>query len=283
MAITVNANIASLIAQRNLSKNTNDLTKTFERLSTGFRINRASDDAAGLSISEDLKGQISGYKMATRNGQDGLNAVNIAQDALTSINDHIQRIRELSTQAANGVYASSERQMILTEIFERLKDINMIAGITKFNQTPLLTGQTSHLILQIGANTALSTNTLDLAPALPKITATSLGIYLDPATVSGGNWTPTVVRAYMDTLDEAITDLTTARARLGAMQNRLEVNLDNLQTMTQNVTEANSRIRDTDVAEETAEMTRKQVLQNASAAILKQANSLPAIALTLLQ
>lgn len=283
MPITINSNTASLVSQRHLTNSTNLLTKTYERLSTGLRINRAGDDAAGLSISEALQGQISGYSMAERNCQDGLNAINIAADSLGGISDHIQRIRELCVQAANGVYSSSERSMILTEIFERLEDINQQAKITKFNDTPLLTGETKHLILQIGANSELSTNTIDLGRALPTVNATVLGIALDKNTVSGGNWTPDIIRNYLDTLDEALTKLTTAGAQIGAMQNRLEANLQNLDVMTQNITEANSRIIDTDIAEETANMTTQQVRQQAAASVLAQVNQLPAIALTLLQ
>lgn len=283
MAITINANAASLIAQRNLTKSTTSLAQTYERLSTGCRINRAGDDAAGLSISESLQGQISGNAMAQRNCQDGLNAINIASDALTGISQHIQRIRELCVQASNGVYSSSERQMVLTEIFERLDDINQQAKITKFNKTPLLTGQVSSLVLQIGANSELSTNTIDLGRALPKVSTTTLGINLNQATLSGGNWTPQVIRGYLDTLDVALTQLTKAGAQIGAMQNRLEANLDNLNIMTQNITEAKSRIYDTDIASETANMTTAQVRQQAAASILSQVNQLPAIALTLLQ
>lgn len=282
MAITIHANTASLLAQRNLNNATSSLTSTYERLSTGYRINRAGDDAAGLSISEAIQGQVSGYTVAQRNCQDGLNAINIAADSLSGISDHIQRIRELCVQAANGVYSSSERDMILTEIFERLEDINQQAKITKFNDTPLLTGNTS-IILQIGANSEASTNTLDIGKALPEISATALGINLDKATLSGGNWTPDVIRQYLDTLDESLTKLTKAGAQIGAMQNRLEANLNNLDVMTQNLTESYSRIIDTDIAEETSNMTSQQVRQQAAASILSQVNQLPTIALTLLQ
>ena len=146
-----------------------------------------------------------------------------------------------------------------------------------------MTGETEHLILQIGANSELSTNTIDLGRALPTVNATVLGIALDKNTVSGGNWTPDIIRNYLDTLDEALTKLTTAGAQIGAMQNRLEANLQNLDVMTQNITEANSRIIDTDIAEETANMTTQQVRQQAAASVLAQVNQLPAIALTLLQ
>lgn len=283
MAITINANSASLIAQRNLTKSTNTLAQTYERLSTGCRINRAGDDAAGLSISEALQGQISGNTMAQRNCQDGLNAINIASDALGGISDHIQRIRELCVQAANGVYSSAEKDMILTEIFERLDDINQQAKITKFNKTPLLTGEIDSLVLQIGANSEVSTNTIDLGKALPKVSTTTLGINLDATTLNGGNWDADTIRGYLDTLDTALTKLTKAGAQIGAMQNRLEANLDNLNIMTQNITEAKSRIADTDIAAETANMTSAQVRQQAAASILSQVNQLPALALTLLQ
>jgi flagellin len=174
MSIVVNNNIASLNAQRNLSINTKSLSKSFERLSSGYRINSASDDAAGLSISEGLRSQIRGNDQAIKNIQDGSNMLQIAEGGLSVINDNLQRIRELSVQAANDTYGTAEKAAILSEIDQRLQDITRTAKTATFNGIQLLSAATSKTVLQVGAGSAASVNTLDLKAALPNATATSL-------------------------------------------------------------------------------------------------------------
>jgi len=279
MSIIINNNIASLIAQRNLSSNTSNLIKSIERLSSGYRINHASDDAAGLSISENLRAQIRGNSKAMNNVQDGINMLTIAEGGLSVIGENVQRIRELCVQAANDTNATSEKTAILSEINARIADIDRISKSTKFNGIGLLDGSISVLKLQIGAGAA-SSNALDLSSVLVESNTSTLGITL---TTTGSTWTSTKIRSYLSSLDTALNTITGRRSNLGALQNRLESAYENISSMTENLQSAESRIRDVDVAEETATMTKYQILQQASAIVLAQANRLPQIALTLLQ
>ena len=286
MSIVVNNNIASLIAQRNLSTNSGNLVKSIERLSSGFRINRASDDAAGLSISENLRGQIRGNKQAINNIQDGINLLQIAESSLSVINENIQRIRELAVQAANDTNSSVEKDAILCEVNARLSDIDRIAKATKFNNIKLLDG-TASAVLQVGADSELSTNTIEIENAvLSRATVSCIGTSASAnglaLTATGANWSSNGIRLYMDVLDAALSDITTRRSNLGAYQNRLESALENLTIMNENIQNAESRVRDLDVAKETANMTKYQILQQASASVLAQANALPQVALKLL-
>ncbi|MEI8389244.1 MAG: flagellin [bacterium] len=290
MSIVVNNNIASLIAQRNLANNSSNLTKSIERLSSGYRINKASDDAAGLSISENLRGQIRGNKQAINNIQDGVNMLQIAESSLSVVNENIQRIRELTVQAANDTNGSTERDAILSEVSARLLDINRIAKATKFNNVNLLDGSQS-VTLQIGASSGLSTNTIVIGNGvLNRATISAIGVSaVSPSglslSVTGATWAGTSgngIRLYLDTLDKALKDITTRRSNLGAYQNRLESALGNLNVTNENIQTAESRIRDLDIAKETASMTKYQILQQASASVLAQANALPQIALKLL-
>lgn len=280
MSIVVNNNISSLIAQRNLSVNTQSLQTSIERLSSGYRINNAADDAAGLSISEGLRSQIRGNSQAINNIQDGINLLQIAEGGLDVINENIQRIRELCVQAANDTNATTEKQAILDEIGQRLEDITRIAKAAKFNDITLLDGASPTTVLQIGADAALSTNTIDIQPALPDSKATSLGINIS---VTADVWTGSMIRSYLGVVDTALTGLMRQRSLLGAYQNRLESGLKNLQIMNENVKSSESRIRDLDIAKETAQMTKSQILQQASVSVLAQANQIPQLALSLLR
>ncbi|OGH96902.1 MAG: hypothetical protein A2039_00120 [Candidatus Melainabacteria bacterium GWA2_34_9] len=286
MSIVVNNNIASLIAQRNLSTNSGNLVKSIERLSSGFRINRASDDAAGLSISENLRGQIRGNKQAINNIQDGINLLQIAESSLSVINENIQRIRELAVQAANDTNSSVEKDAILSEVNARLSDIDRISKATKFNNIKLLDG-TASAVLQVGADSELSTNTITIGNnVLGRATVSCIGTTASvnglTLNVTGAVWSSNSIRLYMDVLDAALSDITTRRSNLGAYQNRLESALGNLTIMNENIQNAESRVRDLDVAKETANMTKYQILQQASASVLAQANALPQVALKLL-
>jgi len=286
VSIVVNTNVASLIAQRNLSSNTGNLVKSIERLSSGYRINRAADDAAGLSISENLRGTIRGNKQAINNIQDGINMLQIAEGGLAVINENVQRIRELCIQAANDTNSSVERDAILSEVTARLSDIDRIAKSSKFNNISLLDG-TANATLQVGAGSELSTNTISIQNSvLGRATISSLGVAASTngmtLSVTGATWTSDVIRDYLDVLDAALSDVTSRRSNIGAYQNRLESALNNLEVATENVQAADSRIRDLDVAKETSNMTKYQILQQASASVLSQANNLPSVALKLL-
>jgi flagellin len=280
MGIVVNNNIASLIAQRNLGTNSHQITKTIERLSSGYRINHASDDAAGLSISENLRSQIRGNSKAIGNIQDGLNMLTIAEGGLTVIGENIQRIRELSIQAANDTNGTAERDAILSEINARLADIDRISKSTQFNNIALLDGTLSSMKLHIGAAAVESTNTIDIATVLSSASsASAIGVDLS---VTGATWTSDSIRSYLTNLDSALATISNKRSNIGAFQNRLESALENLSIMNENMTSAESRVRDIDVARESATMTKYQILQQASASVLAQANRLPQLALALI-
>lgn len=280
MAIVINNNIASLTAQRNLAKNTKDLTKSIERLSSGYKINKASDDAAGLSISESLRGQIRGNRQALNNIQDGISLLQVAESGLSIINENIQRIRELSVQAANDTNSSTERNAILSEINARLADVDRISRSTTFNNLSLLDGNLTSTRLQIGANATLSTNTIDIASVLVNNSVSSYSMSLNGMT--GATWNATLIRSYLNVLDSALTRVLSSRSSIGALQNRLESALDNLTVMNENIQSSESRIRDVDVAQQTASFTKEQILQQASASVLAQANRMPQLALSLL-
>ncbi len=289
MSLIINNNISSLVAQRGMQRNTMNITKTIERLSTGLRINHANDDAAGLSISEGLRGQIRGNNQALNNVQDGINMLQVAEGGFNVINDSVQRIRELCVQALNETYGSTERQAILEEINARIADIDRIASSTQFNKIPLLDGSVSvNARLQVGPNSGVTVNTIDIAPVLTNVKSSALGsigigLSLTGQALTGGNWATSMIRTYLDRLDEAVYDIASKRSAIGAIQNRLEGAVQNLQIMNENLTHAESRIRDLDIAKASAELTKAQILQQASASVLSQANQIPQLALSLLR
>jgi flagellin len=283
MSIVVNNNIASLLAQRNLSQSTTGLTKSIERLSSGFRINKASDDAAGLSISENLRGQIRGNTVAMSNIQNGTNMLQVAESGLSTINEHIQRIRELCVQAANDTNATAEKSAILEEITQRSTDISRIAKSTRFNNIFLLDGSAnapSAAVLQVGANAETSTCTINVGQVLTDCRATILGVNIQ---IDASIWTGNKIRSFMGQIDTALKEISSKRSKIGAIQNRLDSALGNLTMINENMTASESRIRDVDIAKESATMTKFQILQQASANVLSQANQLPKLALQLLQ
>jgi flagellin len=280
MSIVINNNIASLIAQRNLSRNTYNLSSSIEKLSSGYRINRASDDAAGLSISEGLRGQIRGNSQAIGNIQDGINLLQIAESGLTVINENLQRIRELCVQAANDTNGSTERTAILAEVNQRLEDIDRIAKSTMFNSISLLDGTAASTRLQVGANSEVSTNTIDIANVLEDSQTSALGVEL---AITGTTWTSDLIRSYLNVLDTALSGIINRRSNIGALQSRLESTLSHLTVMNENIQASESRIRDLDIAKESANMIKHQILQQASASVLSQANQIPSLALSLLR
>jgi len=280
MALYVNTNISSMISQRYLNQNTDGLAKSLERLSSGYRINHAGDDAAGLSLSEGLKSQIVGTEQAIDNIQDGINMLQIAEGGLEIIEENLQRMRELTVQAANGTYATAERQAILDEIQQRIDEIDRISRTTAYNEISLLDSTASSIVLQIGPNSAPE-STLDIKDAFGVINSTTLGIRLDD--ITGDIWTGDEARAYLDNLDSAIKQVSSARSKIGAYQNRIECAEENLTIMDENLTASESRIKDTDIAKETSNLAKYQILQQTSASVLTQANQLTSVALTILQ
>ncbi len=286
MSIVVNTNVASLLVQRSLTNASDAISKSLEKLSTGCRINRAADDAAGLSISESLRSQARGSAMAAQNAQTGMNLLQTAEADLGIIQENLQRIRDLSIQAANGTNGTSERNAIKSEVEERVKEITRIAKSSSFSAVKLLNGDNTTMTLQVGPNfvaTAISLNSLDIGSPLQRADATSLGLNSDTGTFLDDQFATALKAAsFLTLIDSAIATVTSRRSTIGSLQNRLETTIQSLAVKQQNMTASESRIRDTDVAKEAAALTKNQILQQASASLLAQANQSPSIALSLL-
>jgi len=282
MALSILTNTASLDAQRNLSKTGAALQSNFAKLSSGQRINTAGDDAAGLAISERMKAQIRSFSQAERNANDGTSLLQTAEGAMNENSGILIRMRELAMQSANGTLGTDERDALQTEFGKMRDEIDRIASVTEFNGTKLLDGSNATFKFQVGigssANDTISADMVSMKSASygkDGLDLTTLSI--DGAAGQGG------AQAALDTLDKAIAATSSSRADLGATQNRLTVTVSNLQSANENLSAANSRIRDVDVAAESASMTRNNVLSQAGMAVLAQANQLPSMALTLLR
>ena len=284
MALILNTNVPSLVAQRNLLKNSLAVKSSFEKLASGLRINRASDDAAGLSISETLQTQIRGNQKAAANAQDGVNLLQIAEGALSVISENLQRIRELTVQAANDTNSTTERTAIKLEVQARIDDINRIAASTRGSNINLLDGSKSSYILQIGANSNTAQNTLDIGVVLQSTFATSLGLTATVTLGTGGAFESNgSCRSFLDDIDTALQNVFNRRAQLGALQNRLESTISSLSISIENLKSTNSRIRDLDIASESAILVKNQILQQSALSVLAQTNQTPTLALQLLQ
>ena len=282
MALVVNTNVTSNIVQRNLSAANSAVGTSIERLSTGFKINRAADDAAGLAIAQGFKSQSSGTQVAKENTQHGINLLQTAEGDLDVIQENLQRIRDLTVQAANGTYSTSEKAMLASEVKARIAEINRLANVSEFSSIKLLDGTTtSNLVLQVGANSG-GNNQLDISDAMIKATATSLNAELNATAVDTAFASSNTANTYIDNVDKAIEAVSDARAKIGAYQNRLESTLDSLDVRYENMASSLSTIQDTDVASEAAELTKAQILQNVSTSLLAQANQNPSIALNLI-
>ena len=272
MGLRVNTNVASINAQRNLAKVTDRLNSSYRKLSTGLRITQASDDAAGLAISERLRSQVRSLGQAKRNANDGISLVQTAEGSLNETSSILSRMRELAVQASNGT-VSTQDKATLNEEFTALRDeVNRIAQSTEFNGIKLLDGSSSTMTLQVGLGTTGGVDTLSVS--LSSALATSLT--LDSLNISTG------ASAAMDAIDIAIDSVSSLRGSLGSVQNRLQSTINNLGVQVENLSAAESRIRDVDIARETAELTRNSILQQASISILAQANAGGQSALNLL-
>ncbi|NGZ95211.1 MAG: flagellin FliC [Nitrospira sp. WS110] len=274
MALIVNNNPASIAAQRNLSINTLSLNRSVERLSSGLRVTRAADDAAGLGLSESLRAQIRSINQATRNASDGISLTQIADGGAATIGSLLARLRELSSQSASGTVGNTERSYIDQEFVALRSEIDRIAQVTEFNGQALLSGSSISFSIAIGFRSGAG-NTLSLD--LNDITTNSLG--LSSVNVS----TSANATSALANIDNAISAVATARAEYGSIQNRFEATIANLQVTSENLTAAESRIRDADIALETSIFTKNQILVQAGIATLAQANTLPQQALALLR
>lgn len=275
MALFVNTNVSSLNAQRQLINSGKSLDTAFQRLSSGLRINSAADDAAGLQISNRLTSQIQGLDQAIRNANDGISLAQVAEGAMDEITSALQRIRVLSVQSQNGINSSSDRLALQKEVSALKAEISRIATTTQFGGVKILDGKYSSTFL-VGANAGQSIS-VNISRAGGGYGTSGLNLAtISIATLAGAS-------TALVAIDSAINAIDATRADLGAIQNRFQSTIRNLSNIVENVSSARSRIRDTDFAKETAELTRSQILQQASTTILAQSNQRPQSALSLLQ
>ena len=285
MAITLGTNIASLKAQRTLGLSTDQLAKVYERLSSGQRINTASDDAAGLAIADALRADQRVATVAIRNANDGISTIAIADSALGEIGNTLSRLAELAEQSANGVFSVNQRSALSNEFVALASEIERIAVSTEFNGVKLLSGN-STLVLQVGFDSG-STSQISYtgvqgtlsALGLAATNSSLLTYSINGSTIAEGQ---SAARGALDAINSAIESLASTRGKLGAAESRLKVAINNLAVARENFASAESRIRDVDVATEAADLTRLGILQQAGAAVLAQANQQPALALNLL-
>jgi flagellin len=277
MGLRINTNVPSLVAQRNLRGTRVNLDRTFERLSSGSRINHAGDDAAGLAISENMRAQIRGLGQAERNAQDGVSLVQVAEGGISEISNILIRLRELGVQAASDTVGPQERGFMNVEFQQLLEEIDRISNATNFNNVPLLNGTAGTFEVQVGTGNNPNIDRIKLfANGSADVNVTSLGLNL--ANVQDKLSAQNSLAA----IDKALDHVTATRAEFGALQNRLQSVINNITISKENLASANSRIRDADMAEETSELTKNQVLMQSGVSVLTQANTTIKTALGLL-
>ena len=293
MPLTINTNIASLNAQRNLNASQGSLATSMQRLSSGLRVNSAKDDAAGLAIAERMNAQVRGMNVAVRNANDGISLSQTAEGALSQVGNALQRMRELAVQARNATNSSSDKDSLNKEFTQLQAEISRVLGGTTFNGKHILGADATSLTFQIGANTTaddtitIATSNMTLATAITMVTSTQPYTQLDGATATGAAIDALADSAAIGTvinnIDAALDSVNDTRATYGATQSRFDAIITNLQTSVENQSAARSRIMDADFATETSNMSRAQVLQQAGTAMVAQANQLPQQVLKLLQ
>ena len=275
----VQHNMTALNANRQLGVTNTNLARSTEKLSSGYRINRASDDAAGLSISEKMRGQIRGLKQASTNAQDGQSLIQTAEGAMNEIHSVLQRMRELTVQAKNDTYLQEDRAKIKTEVDQLQSEITRIATQTQFNKMNLLTGSYKSMQFQVGAN-----DNQVIKLSISKLTASALGVEgvasaIGNSTVSKGS----IIGDQLSTIDKAITTVSTARSNLGAISNRLDHTIANADNMAENLQSSESKIRDVNIASEMVSYSSMSILQQAGQSMLSHANQATQGVLSLLQ
>jgi len=282
MPLTINTNIASLNAQRNLNMSQGSLATSMQRLSSGLRVNSAKDDAAGLAIAERMNAQTRGMNVAIRNANDGISMSQTAEGALSQVSNSLQRMRELAVQARNATNSSSDKDSLNKEFSQLQQEISRVLAGTTFNGKHILGADATSLTFQIGANTTAD-DTITIAPTdmsqdttITAVTNTSTALIDASATLGA-------IGAVIDNIDKALDSVNDTRATYGATQSRFDAIITNLQVGVENQSAARSRIMDADFASETANMSRAQVLQQAGTAMVAQANQLPNQVLKLLQ
>ena len=282
MPLTINTNIASLNAQRNLNMSQGSLATSMQRLSSGLRVNSAKDDAAGLAIAERMNAQVRGMNVAVRNANDGISMSQTAEGALSQVGNALQRMRELAVQARNSTNSSSDKDSLNKEFAQLQAEIGRVIGGTTFNGKHILGADATSLTFQIGANTTaddtitIATTNMSLDTTITAVTNSSTAL-IDASATSGA------IGTVIDNIDKALDSINDTRATFGATQSRFDAIITNLQVGVENQSAARSRIMDADFASETANMSRAQVLQQAGTAMVAQANQLPNQVLKLLQ
>lgn len=272
MALTINTNISSLFAQQHLANNSQRLSETLTRLSSGLRINSASDDPAGLAIAQNMQETINGLRQGSRNGNDGVSLVQTAQGGMTQIMNDLQRMREIASQAANGTYQSTDLSNLDAEYQKLMTEIDRVTSVSTFNGTAVLSG--GSISIQIGAN---NTSNDVLSISLTGTASTTLGI-------SGGDVTTNAhASTALGKLDTAIQSITTGLATLGAAEANLQAAISSNDTFAANLQNAQSRIMDADFAEESSNLAKFNILNQSNVAMLAQANSVPSLVLQLLR
>lgn len=279
MAQVINTNVSSLNAQRNLNKTQSSLQTSLQRLSSGMRINSAKDDSAGLAISTRFTAQIRGLNQAVRNANDGISLAQTAEGALQEITNNLQRMRELAVQSANGTYTSGDRTSLNNEVSSLKLEIIRVTDAVEFNGVKVL-GSAATLVFQVGMRAVsgvdtISATTVDVAGTTGNGIGSALGTSLRITTADAA-------RSAITMIDSMLDKVSSIRAEFGTIQNRFESVVRNLQNVSENLSASRSRIMDADFAEETAELTRNQILQQAGVAMLSQANAAPQSVLSLL-
>jgi len=281
MTMSINTNIASLNAQRNLTQSQSSLATSMQRLSSGLRINSAKDDAAGLAIAERMNAQVRGMNVAVRNANDGISLAQTAEGALSKVGDSLQRMRELAVQSRNATNSSSDKDSLNKEFSQLQSEITRVLGGTSFNGKAMLGAAATALTFQVGANTTandtITVTTTDMTQA-SQITAVTASTAVIDNTATGG-----AIDTVINNIDTAIDNVNNTRATFGATQSRFDAIISNLQQGVENQSAARSRIMDADFATETANMSRSQILQQAGTAMVAQANQLPNSVLSLLK
>lgn len=276
MSLRIGTNVAALNAQKNLYMTGINANRSMARLASGMRINQAADDAAGLAISENLKGQIRGLRQANRNANDGISLVQVAEGSLNEVSNMIIRLRELGVQASSDTIGDTERRFLDVEYQQLKEEIQRVTESTVFNGYELLNGTGGMIDIQVGVNNDAFRDRISFNAGAANATVEALGLAAESVATKEG------AQMSLGTVDSALTQVNAIRANFGALQNRLQSTSNNLLIADENLSAANSRIRDTDVAAETSEMTRNNILLQAGVSVLGQANQSQQLALKLL-
>ncbi|MBV2168956.1 MAG: flagellin FliC [Bdellovibrio sp.] len=276
MGLRIGTNVAALNAQKNLYMTQINANRSMARLASGFRINQAADDAAGLAISENLKGQIRGLRQANRNANDGISLVQVAEGSLNEVSNMLIRLRELGVQASSDTIGETERKFLDVEYQQLKSEIQRITEATTYNGYELLNGTGGMIDIQVGTNNDPFRDRISFNSGAANASVDALGLTAESVATKEG------AQLSLDTIDQAMTSVNAIRANFGALQNRLVSTSNNLLIADENLSAANSRIRDTDVASETSEMTRNNILLQAGISVLGQANQSQQLALKLL-